>query len=95
MVVEPDEVAECDGEIDVVGYRERVEADLVLKSGHQDGEAQRVESGLEEHQVIVQRLQSLALLGRDRLDRRDDGGSHIHRMFTSGLRLDANEGASQ
>ena len=44
----------------------------ILEPGDDDGEAQRVESGLKQPELVGQRCQILALLGRDLFDHGND-----------------------
>src|SRR6202041_1975106 len=67
-VIEPDEVAERDRKIDILGLGEGVVAEFVLQRGDDDGEAERVEAGFEQHELLGQRRQHLALRGRDTLE---------------------------
>src|SRR5262245_43815856 len=60
-----DELAERDGKIDVFDTGERVNAELVLQSRRKDRKSERVESAVEENEIVVQRRQGLPLLLRD------------------------------
>ena len=65
--IDLDEVAERHREGDVVGHREGIEPELVLEPRHQDREAQQVEAGVEQHQIVGQRRKPLRLLVGDSL----------------------------
>ena len=71
-LVRLDEIAEGFREIGIFRRGERIDAELVLESGHQNGKAQRVEAGIEQHQIVGQRRYAYLLLGRDLLDQASD-----------------------
>ena len=73
-LVEVDQIAQGDRDRDMT-VGERVEADLILQLRHQDGDAQGVEAGLEQLQIVGQGRQRLVLLPGDALDLGDDGGA--------------------
>ena len=61
MLVQADEVAERHRDRDVAGA-ERVEAELVLELGHEHGDAEGVEAGFEQRQLVGEGCEALALL---------------------------------
>src|SRR5262249_11392192 len=67
-----DEVAEGFREIGIFRRGERIDAELILEPRHQDCEAQRVESGIEQDKVVGQRRHANLLLGGDFLDQADN-----------------------
>src|ERR1700674_4082110 len=52
MFVDPNEIAEGHGKIDVVGGRERIAAERVLEPRDKDRKAERVETGIQQDQLI-------------------------------------------
>src|SRR2546421_12756002 len=71
--VEPDEVAEGHRIRDVVGVRERVDAEALFQPRDEDRDGQRIEPGLEQHQVVRQGRQRLLFVPGDLLDQRNHG----------------------
>src|SRR5438876_1194452 len=62
IFVEPDEVAQGDGKLGLVGATEGIHPERVLETCDDDREAERVEPGVEEHEIIGQRRQRLLVL---------------------------------
>ena len=65
MLVDFDEVAERHRKGGVLGGRERIDAELILEPRNQDGKAERIETAIREHQILLERRQKLAVLSRD------------------------------
>jgi hypothetical protein len=72
IFVGPDEVAYRERKCRVLGYGKRIDAKIVLKPGHQDREAERIEAGLMKRQIIVERRQGNLLLGGNSLHLRNN-----------------------
>src|ERR1700736_5635800 len=67
IFVDPHEVAQRQRERRVVGAGERIEAELIFEPRDQHREAERIETGLEQHQIVGERGKLLVLLLRDLL----------------------------
>ena len=60
------EVAESHGEQRVLRRGERIDAEPVFEACDQNREAERVETRIQQHEIVAQRRQHLAVLARDR-----------------------------
>src|SRR5207248_1438193 len=61
-----------------VGSVERVDAERILETRDDDGEAQRVETRIHEHEIVGQRRQALALFLGDLLEMRENRSPDGH-----------------
>ena len=61
------EVAERQRKHGVLGGRERIDAERVFEPGDEHGKAERVQTGIEQHEIVAQRRQRLAVLACDLL----------------------------
>src|ERR1700685_1985646 len=61
------EVAEGQREQGVLGGRERIEAECVFEARDEHGKAERVQTGIQQHQIVAQRRQRLAVFAGDLL----------------------------
>src|SRR5580698_5146012 len=78
VFVELDEITEGDRKLDRLTRVEGIDTQGVLQPRHDDGETERVETGLDELQLIRQRRESALLLDGDLLELRRDRGPHRH-----------------
>jgi len=51
----------------VLGGSERIDAERVFEPGDEHGKAERVQTGIEQNQIVTHRRQRLAVLARDLL----------------------------
>jgi len=65
VLVDTHEVFEGDGELDFLVGGEGVKAEFVFQTRNDYGEAERVEAGVEQHEIVRQRRQMLILLFGD------------------------------
>src|SRR6185312_7649418 len=65
VLIRLDEIADGDGELHVLGRRERIDAEPVFQARHQHRDTERVEAGIEQRHVVAERGQRLAVLARD------------------------------
>ena len=65
VLVDLYKIPEGDWKLDILRCGERIEAKLVFETSDNDGKAKRVESGLEQHQIIRQWRQFLLLFFGD------------------------------
>src|SRR3989454_3245490 len=78
IFIEPDEVAQGHGELGILAGAELIDAQRVLETSDDDGQAERVETRVQEHEIIGQRRQGLSLLSGDLLEPSGDRGPHGH-----------------
>src|SRR5262249_41425701 len=76
--VQPDEITEGDGELDGLCLVERIDAERVLESRHDDRETERIQPRLNQLQVVGQRRERPVLLPGDLLELSRDRGLHRH-----------------
>src|SRR5436190_23839923 len=62
VFIKPDEVSQRHRIGHVVGFGEWIESQRLFESSYQDGDGERVESGVEQDQVIGQRRQALLVI---------------------------------
>ena len=67
MLVDFHEIAERYGKERVLGGRERIDAQLILKARYQHGEPERIEAAIREREILIERRQDFALLPRNLL----------------------------
>ena len=60
--IELHEIAKGCWKVNIVVSGKRIKAQLVLKTGHQNGEAKGVETAIQKHEVIGQRRKGFILL---------------------------------
>jgi hypothetical protein len=72
MFVEPDEIADCLRKPYVLDRVEGVDAQRVVEPGDNDRKTERIESSIEQAQIVTQRRQLLGLLFRDVVEDADD-----------------------
>lgn len=65
ILVDLYEILEGDRKLDILGCVEGIDAKLVFETSNNSGKAERVETGLEQHQVVRQWRQFLILFLRD------------------------------
>src|ERR1700678_768749 len=80
ILVQLDEVAKGHRKLHVLDGIERVEAERVLETRHDQRKAERVETGLEQLQTVGQLRQFPLLLDRDLLELQRDCISYRHRF---------------
>src|SRR5690242_15315109 len=71
IFVGADEVAERHRKIRVLARRERIDPQRILEPRDQHGEAERIEPGVEQVEVVGERRQLLVVLGCDLSDLRE------------------------
>src|ERR1700675_2147420 len=69
IFVGPDEITYRERKSGVLGYRERIDAEVVLKPRDQDRKAERIETGFVQRQLVGERRQGHLLLRGDLLHR--------------------------
>src|SRR5437660_9440020 len=78
ILVEPDEVAHGHRKLRVLVGIERIDAQRVLEPGDDDGQAERVETRVEKHEIVGQRRERLLLFPGDLFELSDDAAFHGH-----------------
>jgi hypothetical protein len=68
MFIEPDEIAERNRQIHILGCGEWVAPEFVLKTRDDDREAQGIQPRIHQGEIIVERRDLLFLLRRDLLE---------------------------
>src|SRR6266478_8424090 len=68
LFVDANEVAQCDGVGDIVGFSERVQSQGFFEAGHEDRNTERVEARFKQDHLVGQWRQSLLLFGGNLLD---------------------------
>jgi hypothetical protein len=76
VLVDLYEILEGDRKLDILRYGERIEAKLVFEPSNNHSKTERVEAGLEQHQIIRQWRQLLILLFGHRFELRSYPRSH-------------------
>src|ERR1700723_674946 len=80
ILVQLDEVPKGHRKLHVLDGIERIEAERVLETRHDQGKAERVETGLEQLQTVGQPHQFPLLLDRDLLELQRDCFSYRHQF---------------
>src|SRR5436190_16162050 len=87
LLIEPDEVTQRHGIRRFAGFGERIEAQLLFEPGDQDCDGERVETGIEQHQIVGQWRERLAVFAGNLLDLRNNGRLHGHRCASHPLTM--------
>src|SRR5262245_44816780 len=74
VFIQPDEITQRHRVGHCIGFRERIESQRLFEPRDEDGDGERVEPRIEQHQVISQRREALMAVVRDLLDLRNHSG---------------------
>jgi hypothetical protein len=64
MLVDFHEIAERDWKDGLLSNRERIDAQPVFQTRDQNGEAERVETAIYEHEIVLERRENFPVLAR-------------------------------